>query len=315
MKEEIEEIVGDIGTVSDLISDGVTLKVNIALKEAVSPLAGSMKKVVEEFIASKGLTPKVILHEHKSTKGARVKTEAKFNGTSDVKRVIIVASGKGGVGKSSVAAAIARSLALSGESVGVLDADIYGPSQTLLFGMEDAVPYATEEDMIVPPVSKEGIKVISIGMFVAASEALVWRGPMATSALKQLIHQTQWGGVDTLVVDLPPGTGDIHLSIADQLNIAGAVIVTTPSQLALSDVVRGVTMLGNENIAVPIIGIVSNMAYFTPEDAPDKKYYIFGERGGLDKVAEELSLRVIAEVPITGVFGAPIDPNLFSGLI
>ncbi len=315
MKQEIEAIVGDIGTVSDLISDGVRVKVNIVLKEAVSPLAGSMKKVVEDLIAAKGLTPEVILHEHKSAKGARVKTEAKFKGTEDVGRVIIVASGKGGVGKSSVAAAIARSLALSGESVGVLDADIYGPSQTMLFGMEDAVPYATEEDMIVPPVSEEGIKVISIGMFVSASEALVWRGPMATSALKQLIHQTQWGGIDTLVVDLPPGTGDIHLSIADQLKISGAVIVTTPSELALSDVVRGVAMLGNENIAVPIIGIVNNMAYFTPDDAPDKKYYIFGNNDGIKRVAEDFSLRVIAEVPISGVVGTPIDPTIFNGLI
>ncbi len=181
--------------------------------------------------------------------------------------------------------------------------------------MEDEKPYATADDMIVPPESKEGIKVMSIGFFVSGADALVWRGPMATTALKQLIHQTQWGGIDTLVVDLPPGTGDIHLSIADQLKLSGAIIVTTPSDLALSDVVRGVSMLRNENIAVPIVGVVNNMAYFTPDDAPEKTYYIFGDGKDLQRVAIEHSLRVSAEVPITGVVGTPIDPAIFDGLI
>ncbi len=314
MKSKVESIVGDIGKVTEFAQNENTLSIVVELSGAVSPLSKTMQKALEEYIASEGLTPAVVLKE-KAVKPARKKIEDTHNGTADVGRVVVVASGKGGVGKSSVAAALARSLASRGEKVGILDADIYGPSQTKLFGMEGEVPYATEDDMIIPPTSKEGIKVMSIGFFVGREDALVWRGPMATSALKQLIHQTQWGGIDTLVVDLPPGTGDIHLSVADQLNISSALIVTTPSELALSDVIRGVTMLSNDNIAVPIVGIVNNMAYFTPDDAPDKKYYIFGERAALDSVAEQFSLQVVAEVPISGVYGSAIDSTLFDGIL
>ncbi|MFI3287573.1 MAG: P-loop NTPase [Rikenellaceae bacterium] len=314
MRSKIESIVSEIGKVVEFAQNGSSLRVCIELNEAVSPLAQTMQRAIQEYITSEGLTPEVELREREKRK-AKAKIEEVHNGTADVGRVVIVASGKGGVGKSSVAAALARSLAARGEKVGVLDADIYGPSQTKLFGMEGEVPYATPDDMIVPPVSAEGIKVMSIGFFVGREDALVWRGPMATSALKQLIHQTQWGGIDTLVVDLPPGTGDIHLSVADQLDITAAVIVTTPSELALSDVIRGVTMLSNDNIAVPIVGIVNNMAYFTPEDAPEKKYYIFGTREGLDSVAEQFSLSVVAEVPITGVVGSAIDYRIFDGLL
>ncbi len=311
MKNEIEAIVGDIGKVIAINNDGVKVAVRIELKGAVSPLATSMKHALEEYIKGKGFEPLVLLAEFKKpTKPAA----PKHNGAEGIGRIIAVASGKGGVGKSTVAAAIARELAARGEKVGVLDADIYGPSQPKLFGLEGAVPYATEDDMIVPPTSAEGIKISSIGFFVSREEALVWRGPMATTALKQLIHQTQWGGIDTLVVDLPPGTGDIHLSISEQLKLSGAIIVTTPSDLALADVVRGVTMLKHDNIAVPVMGLVNNMAYFTPDDAPEKRYFIFGDGKSLSAVAEEFSLPILAEVPICGVVGAPIDPAIFSSL-
>lgn len=314
MRSKIEEIAAEIGAIGEFRQEGDKVVVRIELKAKVSPLAGSVKRAIEEVVKADGFTPVVVMVEPTSTPKAK-KPEEKHHGADSIGRIIAVASGKGGVGKSSVAAAVARSLAARGEKVGVLDADIYGPSQPKLFGMEDEKPYATADDMIVPPESKEGIKVMSIGFFVSGADALVWRGPMATTALKQLIHQTQWGGIDTLVVDLPPGTGDIHLSIADQLKLSGAIIVTTPSDLALSDVVRGVSMLRNENIAVPIVGVVNNMAYFTPDDAPEKKYYIFGDGKDLQRVAIEHSLRVIAEVPITGVVGTPIDPAIFDGLI
>ncbi len=311
MKAKIESIVAEIGQLVHFKVEDGNAHVHVELKGKVNPLVGSVKRALKEIVSSEGLELNINLIEPQTAKKPEAK---KYNGTEGIKRVIAVTSGKGGVGKSSVAAAIARSLALRGESVGVLDADIYGPSQPKLFGLEGVAPIANDNDTIEPPISTEGIKVISIGFFVSSSDALVWRGPMATSALKQLIHQTNWGPLDTLVIDMPPGTGDIHLSIANELKITEALIVTTPSELALSDVVRGVSMLKNENIAVPILGIINNMAYFTPEDAPEKRYRIFGDDQHLREVAQSSALEILVEIPITGVVGAPIDPTIFNDI-
>ncbi len=318
MSDAIERLVSELGRVVEFKEQTDKVFVKIELSGKVNPLAKSVKRAIDELINGAGLEPTVVMVEKGATSGSsnkKIEPSAKFRGIEGVGRVIAVASGKGGVGKSSVAAALARALSERGERVGVLDADIYGPSQPKLFNLEGAQPISNDEDMIEPVISVEGIKVISIGFFIDPAQALVWRGPMATSALKQLIHQTAWGEIDTLVVDMPPGTGDVHLSIADQLKLSGALIVTTPSDLALADVIRGVDMLRSDNIAVPIIGIVNNMAYFAPEDMPEKRYYIFGDDSHLRKVAQEYSLNIVAEVPITTTIGAPIETAHFKAIL
>ncbi|MDE5621400.1 MAG: Mrp/NBP35 family ATP-binding protein [Alistipes sp.] len=219
--------------------------------------------------------------------------------TGGIAKVIAVASGKGGVGKSTVTANLAIALRNMGFRVGVLDADIYGPSQPKMFGVEGYLPDAVREegeDRIVPAESMD-VRLMSIGFFIKPTDALLWRGAMAVNALKQMIHQTQWGGLDFLLADLPPGTGDIHLSIIGELKIDAAVIVSTPQQVAVADVVRGVEMFRNENVAIPVAGIIENMAWCTPEELPDNRYYIFG-RGGARRYAEEHGVELLGEIPI-----------------
>ncbi|MFI3298420.1 MAG: Mrp/NBP35 family ATP-binding protein [Rikenellaceae bacterium] len=309
MKQEIEEILGSEGKIIGYIegADGAC-RVVVELKNGA--LKKAMQRAIEELFRDSGVMGEVEVRE-----AQRDKPKTKYAGETKIKRIIAVASGKGGVGKSSVAAALARSLAARGESVGILDADIYGPSQPKLMGMEGEMPEALADNMMVPPLSAEGIKVMSIGYFVTREEALVWRGPMATTALKQLIHQSQWGEIDTLVLDMPPGTGDIHLTLAAELKITSAVIVTTPSDLALADVIRGVSMLKNENVAIPIAGIVNNMAYFSPSDMPEKRYEIFGDSKSLEQIAQQNNLKVLCEVPITQRFGEALSPALFSEVL
>ena len=214
-------------------------------------------------------------------------------------KVVAVASGKGGVGKSTVTSNLAAALAKMGYKVGVLDADIYGPSQAKMFGVEDYLPDAVQVDGrdYIIPAEVGNIKIISIAMFIRPTDALLWRGTMANSALRQLIHQTQWGELDFLLIDLPPGTGDIHLSIISELKISGAVIVSTPQQVAVADVVRGVEMFRNDNVNIPVLGIVENMAWFTPAELPNNKYYIFGQ-GGAERYAAECGVEFLGHIPI-----------------
>ena len=216
-----------------------------------------------------------------------------------VKNVIAISSGKGGVGKSTVTANLAVALAKEGYKVGVLDADIYGPSQSKMFGVEDYLPDAKQVDGrdYIVPAEVDGIKIISIAMFIRKTDALLWRGTMANSALRQLIHKTEWGYLDFLLIDLPPGTGDIHLSIINELRIGGAIIVSTPQQVAVADVVRGVEMFRNPNVNIPVLGVVENMAWFTPAELPNNRYYIFG-KGGAARYAEEVGVDLLGEVPI-----------------
>jgi ATP-binding protein involved in chromosome partitioning len=216
-----------------------------------------------------------------------------------ISNIIAVASGKGGVGKSTVTANLAVSLAKMGFSVGILDADIYGPSMPIMFDVENEKPISIEVDgkSKMKPIESYEIKLLSIGFFTAPSQAVIWRGPMAAKALTQMIFDADWGQLDFMLIDLPPGTGDIHLSIMQSLPITGAVVVSTPQAVALADARKGVSMFLSESINIPILGIVENMAYFTPEELPNNKYYIFGKEGA-QQLADDLAVPFLGEVPL-----------------
>jgi len=216
-----------------------------------------------------------------------------------VKNIIAVSSGKGGVGKSTVAANLAIALARLGYRVGLLDTDIFGPSMPKMFNVEDAQPYGIHKDGrdLICPVEQYGVKLLSIGFFVKPDTATLWRGGMATNALKQLIGDADWGELDYFILDTPPGTSDIHLTLLQTLAITGAVIVSTPQQVALADARKGVDMYRNEKVNVPILGLVENMAWFTPAELPENRYYIFG-REGCKQLAEELHVPLLAQIPI-----------------
>ena len=233
-----------------------------------------------------------------------------------VKNVIAVSSGKGGVGKSTVAANLAVALSKLGYKVGLLDADIFGPSVPKMFQVEDARPYAEEvggRDLIVP-VEKYGIELLSIGFFVSPEQATLWRGAMASNALKQLVGDAKWGELDYFVLDTPPGTSDIHLTLLQNLAITGAVIVSTPQEVALADARKGINMYQNDKVNVPILGLVENMAWFTPAELPENKYYLFGKEG-TKRLAEELNVPLLGQIPIVqsicegGDNGTPVALN------
>jgi ATP-binding protein involved in chromosome partitioning len=216
-----------------------------------------------------------------------------------VKNIIAVSSGKGGVGKSTVAANLAIALARLGYRVGLLDCDIFGPSIPKMLGCEDARPYAVKKDGrdLICPIEQYGVKMLSIGFFVSPSTATLWRGGMATSALKQLIADADWGDLDYFILDTPPGTSDIHLTLLQTLAITGAVIVSTPQQVALADARKGIDMYRNEKVNVPILGLIENMAWFTPAELPENRYYIFG-REGCKQLAEEMKVPLLAQIPL-----------------
>lgn len=235
-----------------------------------------------------------------------------------VKNVIAVASGKGGVGKSTVAANLAVSLAKTGAKVALVDADIYGPSVPIMFDVKEQDIYGEQHDgkTYMTPIFKYNVKLMSVGFMIDPDKAVVWRGPMASGALKQLLTETWWDEIDYMVVDMPPGTGDIQLTIAQTLPVTGAIIVSTPQQVALADVVRGVEMFQNENINIPVLGFVENMAYFTPAELPNNKYYIFGKEG-CAKLAKDMGIPLLGEIPLvqsiaeSGDSGRPV--SLFDG--
>ena len=233
-----------------------------------------------------------------------------------VKNIIAVSSGKGGVGKSTISSNLAVALGMLGYKVGLLDADIHGPSIPKMFGVEDAQPEILDIDgrHVIIPVEKYGIKLLSIGFFVDPQVALVWRGPVASNALKQLITDADWGELDYFVMDLPPGTGDIHLTLVQTTGITGAIVVTTPQEVALADARKGINMYMGEKVNVPVLGLVENMAWFTPAELPENKYYIFGKEGG-KRLAEELDLPLLGQIPLVqsiregGDAGRPVAFN------
>ena len=296
---ETERNIVDSGFVdrADLGDDG-SVAITLRFQKARDPFAQKIKRQVEELMERSFPEAKVMVIIREAAPKPR--RQENPSTTTDICHVIAIASGKGGVGKSTVTANLAVALRQRGYNVGIVDADIYGPSQTKMFGVEGYVPDAERDengnDFIIPAQSY-GIKVMSIGFFIRPTDALMWRGGMAVNALHQLIHQTRWGKLDYLLVDLPPGTGDIHLSIINELKISGAVIVSTPQQIAVADVVRGVEMFRHQQVNIPVLGIVENMAWFTPEELPDNKYYIFG-KGGAKRYAEEVGVELLGEVPI-----------------
>ena len=217
----------------------------------------------------------------------------------EVKNIIAISSGKGGVGKSTVAANLAVALALQGYKVGLLDADIFGPSQPKMFNVEEARPYMVEVGgrELIEPAANYGVKLLSIGFFVNKEDAVLWRGAMASNALKQLIGDANWGDLDYFLIDLPPGTSDIHLTMVQTLAVTGAIVVTTPQEVALADARKGISMFTGEKVNVPVLGLVENMAWFTPAELPENRYYLFGKEGG-KRLAEELHLPLLGQIPI-----------------
>ena len=288
----------ELGMIENIKVDGKKVSFDLVLTTPACPMK---KKMSDDCIAA--------IHEYVDREA-----EVDINLTSkpqpdpkeefreefkNVHNIIAVASGKGGVGKSTVAANLAVSLAKTGAKVALVDADIYGPSIPIMFNIEGEEVYGHKvgDKTYMLPIEKYGIKLMSVGFFVDAAKALAWRGPMASGALKQLLGETWWDEIDYMVVDMPPGTGDIQLTLAQTIPVTGAIIVSTPQQVALADVVRGVELFRNEAINVPVLGFVENMAYFTPAELPDHKYYIFGQ-GGCRKLAEEMNIPLLGEIPL-----------------
>ena len=285
------------GMVADQPSiDGMKVKVVLEFPRDTDPFLKSTVKAAEAAIhyhVSKDVEVE-ILTEFKSK--PRPEAGKMLPG---VKNIVAVSSGKGGVGKSTVSANLAISLARLGYRVGLLDADIFGPSMPKMFNVEDARPYAVHVDGrdLIEPIEQYGVRLLSIGFFVNPDTATLWRGGMASNALKQLIGDANWGELDYLILDTPPGTSDIHLTLLQTLAITGAVIVSTPQQVALADARKGVDMYRNEKVNVPILGLVENMAWFTPKELPENKYYIFGKEG-CKQLATELNVPLLAQIPL-----------------
>lgn len=286
------------GMVESLEADGGKVRFTLALTRARDPFAPAIKKAaiaaIEEVFPGTQIT---VLIKEPAPKAVKKETPAPVERA--VKHIIAISSGKGGVGKSTVTASLAVTLSRLGYRTGVLDADIYGPSMPKMFALEDYLPVASGQEghESIEPAERYGVKVMSIGFFIKPEDALVWRGPMATNALRQLMNQTAWGELDFLLIDLPPGTGDIHLTVIQELGIEGALIVSTPQQVAQADVLRGISMFRAEKVNVPVLGIVENMSWFTPRELPDNRYYIFG-REGVAPLAEREGVELLAQVPL-----------------
>lgn len=287
------------GAVTNVVTFGDEVIVDVTIK---NPSLQAKKKIEVEIM--KAIHAEV--HQKAQVKvNVRVdapekpKNEIKGNPIPGIQNIIAVASGKGGVGKSTITANMAVTLAKMGFKVGVLDADIYGPSIPIMFDVENERPLSVKIDgkAKMKPVENYGVKILSIGFFTRPDQAVVWRGPMASKALNQMIFDAAWGELDFLLIDLPPGTGDIHLSIMQAMPVTGAVVVSTPQNVALADAKKGVAMFQQESINVPVLGIVENMAYFTPEELPENKYYIFG-KDGAKHLAEDLGVRLLGQVPL-----------------
>ncbi|AWG20516.1 chromosome partitioning protein [Flavobacterium faecale] len=298
------------GAIANVLTFGDEVVVELVLNTPAMHIKkraeDDIKKTILEKISADAkikINSKVVVPEKAEIKGKTI---------PGIKNVIAVASGKGGVGKSTVTANLAVTLAKMGFSVGVLDADIYGPSMPIMFDVENEKPTSVTVDgkSKMKPVESYEVKMLSIGFFTSPSQAVIWRGPMASKALNQMIFDADWGELDFMLIDLPPGTGDIHLSIMQSLPVTGAVVVSTPQAVALADAKKGVSMFMSEAINVPVLGIIENMAYFTPEELPNNKYYIFGQEGARN-LAQDLEVPFLGEVPIVqsireaGDFGRP----------
>ncbi|WP_442846847.1 P-loop NTPase [Leeuwenhoekiella sp. H156] len=288
------------GAVTNVVTFGDEVIVDVTIKNP--SLQAKKKTEVEIMKAIHGEVhqkAKVKVNVRVDAPEKQQKNEIKGKPIPGIQNIIAVASGKGGVGKSTITANLAVSLQKMGFKVGILDADIYGPSIPMMFDVQEEKPLSVKVDgkQKMKPVESYGVKVLSIGFFTRPDQAVVWRGPMASKALNQMIFDAAWGELDFLLVDLPPGTGDIHLSIVQAMPITGAVVVSTPQNVALADAKKGVAMFQQESINVPVLGIVENMAWFTPEELPDNKYYIFGKEGARN-LAEDLNVPLLAQIPL-----------------
>ena len=300
-----------LNMVKDIEIDGNYVAFTIVLTTPACPMKDLMKNAcinAIKLLVNKEATVNVKFTSNTSTK--RLDGEAILPG---VKNIIAVVSGKGGVGKSTVAANLAIALSAGGAKVGLMDADIYGPSVPIMFGVRGERPMMQEvngKGMIVP-LEKYGIKLLSIGLLVDEKNAVVWRGPMASSAIRQFVTDVLWGDLDYLVIDMPPGTGDIHLTLVQTVPVTGIVVVTTPQDVALADAKKGIAMFGQAQMKVPIIGLIENMSYFTPAELPENRYYIFGKDGG-KRLAEEYDIPFLGQIPLVqsiregGDIGVPV---------
>ena len=335
-KEQILEVLKTIysdNQKTDIVSDKSVLNVLVFDKEILIDLStknpslqgkNNIKSKISNSIKSefgKDIVVKINFKLTKETPKTILNPNRKLD---DIKNIIAISSGKGGVGKSTVTANLAVSLSKMGFNVGILDADIYGPSIPVMFDVFDSKPLAVNVDgkSKMKPVESFGIKILSIGFFTKLDQAVIWRGPMASKALNQMIFDAAWGELDFLLIDLPPGTGDIHLSIMQSLPISGAVVVSTPQNVALIDARKGVSMFNQENINVPVLGIVENMSYFSPEELPNNKYYLFGKEGAKN-LSADLGIPFLGEIPLiqsireSGDYGRPAalqDDTIIQGV-
>lgn len=284
-----------LGMIQNIVIDGNKAAFDVVLTTPACPLKEIIKKDCENAIERNLGNVELSINMTSDVTSNRDEGPV----LPGVKNIIAVSSGKGGVGKSTVAANLAVALARSGADVGLIDADIYGPSIPTMFNCEYEQPGIVQEDgkNKIVPIQQYGVKLISIGFLTNSEDAVVWRGPMASSALRQFIADAKWGDLDYLLIDLPPGTSDIHLTLVQAVPVTGALIVTTPQKVALADAQKGISMFKQPQINVPILGLVENMAWFTPEELPDNKYFIFGENGGKN-LAEKNGIELVGQLPI-----------------
>jgi ATP-binding protein involved in chromosome partitioning len=298
----------ELGMVEDdLRIDGAKVSFSLIFDKPTDPFIKSVVKAAEQAVLTFA-DPEIDIRGNISVKTRQVAHPKPEKALPGVKNIIGVASGKGGVGKSTVAANLAVSLAADGYKVGLLDADIFGPSVPKIFGVEDAEIYMHKVDGrdLIIPIEKYGVKLLSIGFLVDKNSPVLWRGSMASNALKQLIEQADWGELDYFVIDMPPGTSDIHLTLVQTLGITGVVIVSTPQEVALADARKGIAMFTGDKVNVPVLGMVENMAWFTPELHPEERYYIFGN-GGAVRLADELKIELLAQIPLVAAVGEHND--------
>lgn len=306
----------EAGMVEDNIRiDGMKVSFSLLFEKPTDPFMKSVVKAAETAILTY-VGKEVEIEGNISVKSTQAPRPEVGKLLPQVKNIVGISSGKGGVGKSTVSANLAVALAKLGYKVGLLDADVFGPSMPKMFQVEDARPYTEKVNgrELIIPVEKYGVKLLSMGFFVDPQQATLWRGGMASNALKQLIADVQWGDLDYFLIDLPPGTSDIHLTVVQTLAMTGAVVVSTPQAVALADARKGINMFTNEKVNVPILGLVENMAWFTPAELPENKYYIFGKEGA-KKLAEEMNVPLLGQIPIVqsicegGDNGTPVVLN------
>lgn len=294
-----EKDIVTMGMVESAESTKEGIKIILKPSRPKDPVINSLKHACVQALKEAFGADTIVQEIEINAPQAKPQPQKKTNALPGVKNIIAIASGKGGVGKSTVAVNAAVALAKQGYAVGLLDADIFGPSAPKMFDAETFKPSVRSDNGAekVIPMEKYGVKVLSVGFFVNPEEAVIWRGPMASNFLKQMIEQGDWGKLDYLLIDLPPGTSDIHLTMVQEVGVTGAIIVSTPQDVALADAIKGIAMFETDKINVPVLGLIENMAWFTPAELPDNKYYIFG-KGGCEKLAKKRNIPLLGQIPL-----------------